>query len=72
MLMNDRSMAYSHARNMAPLDNALVQGARALVVVNFARRLQDRYLPKMLPCERRKSMSTYLIVGFYWFVRVKG
>ncbi len=72
MLMSDRSMAYSHARNMAPLDNALAQGARALLVVNFARRLQDRYLPKMLPGESRKSTLTYLIIGFYWFLRVKG
>lgn len=47
MLMNDHSMAYSHARNMAPLGNALAQGAKALLVVNFARRLQDRYLPKI-------------------------
>jgi hypothetical protein len=37
-------MAWAHSSNMAPLEMAGVQGERALLVVNVARRLQDRYL----------------------------
>ncbi len=45
MAMSFNSMAWAHSTNMAPLEMARVQGERALLVVNAARRLQDRYLP---------------------------
>ncbi len=43
MVMSFNSMAWAHSTNMAPLEMAGVQGERALLVVNVARRLQDRY-----------------------------
>lgn len=43
MMMNRNSMAWAHSMNMAPLEIARIQGERALLVVNVARRLQDRY-----------------------------
>ncbi|KAK4036631.1 chorion peroxidase [Daphnia magna] len=42
MVMSFNSMAWAHSTNMAPLEMARVQGDRALLVVNAARRLQDR------------------------------
>lgn len=44
MVMSFNSMAWAHSTNMAPLEMARVQGDRALLVVNAARRLQDRYV----------------------------
>ncbi|XP_046445457.1 chorion peroxidase-like [Daphnia pulex] len=41
MTMSFNSMAWAHSSNMAPLEMAGVQGERALLVVNVARRLQD-------------------------------
>lgn len=41
--MSATSMAMRHANFMAPLAEAQVRSQLALVVVNTARRLQDRY-----------------------------
>lgn len=41
MIMDRNSMAWAHASNMAPETVAKLQGDRALLVVNAARRLQD-------------------------------
>ena len=43
MVMGFNSMAWAHSQNMAPLFAARIQGERGLLVVNTARRLQDRY-----------------------------
>jgi len=42
MVMNQNSMAWAHSNNMAPLLAAQLQGERGLLIVNAARRLQDR------------------------------
>lgn len=43
MVMAFNSMAWAHSNNMAPLLAARIQGERGLLVVNTARRLQDKY-----------------------------
>lgn len=40
--MNENSMAWTHSLNMAPLEMSRTQGDKALLVVNAARRLQDK------------------------------
>ena len=63
MAMSLNSMAWAHSSNMAPLEMARVQGERALLVVNAARRLQDRYLPL------NKKIKVYLFLNYlnYFF-----
>lgn len=46
--MSIGSMAMRHANFMAPLAEAQVRSQLALVVVNTARRLQDRYFAKKI------------------------
>ncbi|KAI9551659.1 hypothetical protein GHT06_021995 [Daphnia sinensis] len=42
LTMNENSMAWTHSLNMAPLEMSSTQGDKALLVVNAARRLQDK------------------------------
>ena len=43
-MMSETSMAWGHSTNMAPLEMSRIQSDKALLVVNAARRLQDKYL----------------------------
>lgn len=44
VMMSETSMAWGHSTNMAPLEMSRIQSDKALLVVNAARRLQDKYL----------------------------
>jgi hypothetical protein len=43
VMMSETSMAWGHSNNNGPLEMSRIQSDKALLVVNAARRLQDKY-----------------------------